>query len=178
VPGIKSEDKEQNGCPGDRDGDGIRDDKDACPDEKGKPDPDPDKNGCPSLVRVTKTEIVILQQVQFKTGSDVILPQSDELLTQVSAVLREHSEIKLIEVQGHTDNRGGAAYNKKLSERRATSVMRWLTQRGDIAASRLTAKGYGMDQPLDDNSTDAGRQRNRRVQFKITDMARPSEGIE
>jgi OOP family OmpA-OmpF porin len=178
VPGIKSDDKEQNGCPGDRDGDGIRDDKDACPDEKGKADPDPEKNGCPSLVRVTKTEILILQQVQFRTGSDVILPASDELLTQVSAVLREHPEIKQIEVQGHTDNRGSAGFNKKLSEKRAASVMRWLTQRGNIDASRLTAKGYGMDTPIDDNSTDAGRQKNRRVEFKITDMKRPSEGNE
>ncbi|HTQ03400.1 MAG TPA: OmpA family protein [Polyangiaceae bacterium] len=175
VPGVKSDDKEQNGCPGDRDGDGIRDDKDACPDEKGKPDPDPAKNGCPSLVRVTKTEIVILQQVQFKTGSDVILPASDELLGEVADVLREHPEIKNIEVQGHTDNRGSAAYNKKLSERRATSVVRWLTTRGDIDDSRLTPRGYGMDQPLDDNSTEAGRQRNRRVQFKITSMQRSGD---
>jgi len=175
VPGIHSDDPEQNGCPGDKDGDGIRDDKDACPEEKGKPDPDPQKNGCPSLVRVTKTEIVILQQVQFKTGSDVILPASDELLSQVAAVLREHDAIKQIEVQGHTDNRGGAAYNKKLSERRAVSVVRWLTERGEIPASRLTPKGYGMDQPLDDNATAEGRQRNRRVQFKITDMQRSGE---
>lgn len=175
VPGVHSDDKEQNGCPGDRDGDGIRDDKDACPDEKGKPDPDPQKNGCPSLVRVTKTEIVILQQVQFKTGSDVILPASDELLGQVAEVLREHPEIKNVEVQGHTDNRGSAAYNKKLSERRATSVVRWLTTRGQIDDSRLTPRGYGMDQPLDDNSTEAGRQRNRRVQFKITSMQRAGD---
>jgi outer membrane protein OmpA-like peptidoglycan-associated protein len=175
VPGIHSDDKEQNGCPGDKDGDGIRDDKDACPEEKGKPDPDPQKNGCPSLVRVTKNEIVILQQVQFKTGSDVILPASDELLGQVAAVLNEHPEVKHLEVQGHTDNRGSAAYNKKLSERRAASVVRWLTTRGGVDAGRLVAKGYGMVQPIDDNSTEAGRQRTRRVQFKITDMERSGD---
>ncbi len=175
VPGVHSEDKEQNGCPGDRDGDGIRDDKDACPDEKGKPDPDPKKNGCPSLVRVTKSEIVILQQVQFKTGSDVILPASDELLSEVAGVLRDHPEIKNIEVQGHTDNRGSAAYNKKLSQRRAASVVHWLTTRGEVDDSRLTPRGYGMDQPIEDNSTDEGRQKNRRVQFKITSMRRSGD---
>ncbi|MGC4093035.1 MAG: OmpA family protein [Polyangiaceae bacterium] len=178
IRGVVSEDPEKNGCPGDRDGDGIRDDKDACPDEKGKPDPDPKKNGCPSLVRVTKTEIAILQQVEFKTASDVILQRSDELLAQVSEVLREHPEIKSIEVQGHTDNRGAAAYNQKLSERRAKSVMRWLVERGSIDSSRLEAKGYGMDQPIDENSTEEGRQRNRRVQFKIIKMDKKAEPTE
>ncbi len=178
IPGIVSEDPEQNGCPGDRDHDGIRDDRDACPEEKGKPDPDPKKNGCPSLVRVTKTEITILQQVEFKTASDVILPRSDELLTQVADVLRQHPEIKKVEVQGHTDNRGAAAYNKKLSEKRAKSVVKWLVDRGEIDASRLEPKGYGMDVPIDDNSTEEGRQRNRRVQFKIVEQDKRTESAE
>jgi OmpA-OmpF porin, OOP family len=172
LKGVKSSDPEQNGCPGDTDGDGIRDDKDACPNEKGKPDPDPQKNGCPSLVRVTEKEILILQQVQFKTASDVILPASDELLQQVADVLREHPELKRMEVQGHTDNKGNAGYNQKLSQRRAASVVKWLTTRGGIDASRLDAKGYGMDQPVADNTTDEGRQKNRRVQFKILENSR------
>jgi len=126
-------------------------------------------------VRVTEKEIVILQQVQFKTASDVILKASDELLEQVSAVLREHPEIKLIEVQGHTDNRGNANYNQKLSERRAKSVVKWLTQRGSIDAERLEARGYGMDQPVAENTTEEGRQLNRRVQFKIATMNKPKK---
>jgi outer membrane protein OmpA-like peptidoglycan-associated protein len=174
VPGIASDDPERNGCPGDRDGDGIFDDKDACPAERGKPDPDPKKNGCPTMVRVTEREIVILQQVQFKTGSDQILPASDELLQQVADVFREHPEIKRIEIQGHTDNRGGKAFNQKLSERRAKSVMKWLVTRGEIPPERMEAKGYGMDQPLAENSTDEGRQMNRRVQFKILEIDKPS----
>ena len=173
LKGIKSSDPEQNGCPGDTDGDGIRDDKDACPNEKGKPDPDPSKNGCPKLVRVTNGEIVILQQVQFKTASDVILPVSDDLLEQVSGVLREHPEVTKLEVQGHTDNRGNAAFNKALSQRRAASVVKWLTKRGQIDASRLIPQGYGMDQPIDSNDTDEGRQKNRRVQFKILESSQP-----
>jgi outer membrane protein OmpA-like peptidoglycan-associated protein len=174
VPGIASDDPERNGCPGDTDGDGIFDDKDACPREKGKPDPDPTKNGCPTLVRVTEKEIVILQQVQFKTGSDQILPESDELLEQVAGVFREHPEITKVEIQGHTDNRGGAAFNQKLSERRAKSVVKWMVTRGEIAPERLEAKGYGMDQPLAENSTPEGRQMNRRVQFKIVEIDKPS----
>ena len=104
--------------------------------------------------------------------------RSDELLTQVAEVLREHPEIKKVEVQGHTDNRGAAAYNKKLSDRRAKSVVRWLVERGHIDADRLEPKGYGMDQPIDDNSTEEGRQRNRRVQFKIVSQDKRTESAE
>ncbi len=178
LKGVKSSDPEKNGCPPDTDGDGIRDDLDACPNEKGKPDPDPKKNGCPTLVRVTDKEILILQQVQFKTGSDVILKASDELLEQVSAVLREHPEIELIEVQGHTDNRGSATFNQGLSQRRAQSVLKWLVQKGSLEAGRFEAKGYGMDQPVAENTSDEGRQLNRRVQFKIVRVAKRAKPTE
>ena len=167
VKGVKSDNPVENGCPPDTDGDGIRDDVDACPNEKGVPDPEPSKNGCPKSVRVTEGEIVILDQVQFKTGSAVILPVSDDLLRQVAAVLVEHPEIAKVEVQGHTDNRGGKAYNRKLSQKRADSVKKWLVNYGQIDGGRLSARGYGPDEPLSDNSTPEGRQKNRRVQFKI-----------
>jgi OmpA-OmpF porin, OOP family len=167
LKGVQTDDPSTNGCPPDTDGDGIRDDVDACPKEKGKADPDPQKNGCPVSVRVTDDEIVILDQVQFKTGSAVILKASDDLLQQVSAVLAEHPEILKVEVQGHTDNRGGKKYNKKLSDKRAAAVVKWLTKRGNVDATRLASHGYGMEEPLTDNDTAEGRQKNRRVQFKI-----------
>jgi OmpA-OmpF porin, OOP family len=171
LKGVRSDDPTQNGCPPDSDGDGIRDDVDACPNEKGKPSDDPQKNGCPTSVRVTEAEIVILDQVQFKTASAEILPASDELLQQVSAVLSEHPEIRKVEVQGHTDNRGGKQYNLKLSERRAAAVVKWLVKKGGIDATRLTSHGYGMEEPIADNDTPEGRQKNRRVQFKIVEKA-------
>ncbi len=167
LKGVKSPDPSINGCPPDTDGDGIRDDVDACPNEKGKPNADPTKNGCPTLVRVTEQEITILEQVQFKTGSAVILKASDDLLFQVSVVLAEHPEIVRLEVQGHTDNRGGKKYNQKLSEKRAAAVMSWLIKRGNVDPGRLSSRGYGMDEPIADNDTPEGRQKNRRVQFKI-----------
>ena len=166
LAGLKTSDPATNGCPGDRDGDTIRDDKDACPDERGKPDPDPEKNGCPVAVRVTETEIVILQQVQFDTGKATIKKVSDPLLEEVSQVLKEHPEIARIEVQGHTDNRGPAKLNEKLSQGRADSVMKALVARG-VEQDRLSAKGYGPNVPIADNKTEEGRQKNRRVQFNI-----------
>jgi outer membrane protein OmpA-like peptidoglycan-associated protein len=176
IKGVKNDDPTLNGCPPDTDGDGIRDDVDACPNEKGKADPDPTKNGCPTSVRVTDNEIIILEQVQFKTGSAVILKASDDLLFQVAVVLAEHPEILKIEVQGHTDNRGGKKYNQKLSEKRAAAVVKWLTKKGNVDAGRLSSHGYGMDEPMTDNDTAENRQKNRRVQFKILDKtSRKSE---
>jgi outer membrane protein OmpA-like peptidoglycan-associated protein len=174
IPGVATSDPATNGCPPDTDGDGIRDDKDACPQEKGKEDPDPKKNGCPVGVRVTDTEIVILQQVQFDTGRATIRPVSFPLLDEVAGVLKDHPEILKIEVQGHTDIRGARAYNLKLSQNRADSVMKALAQRG-ITVERMQAKGLGPDVPVGDNKTEAGRQQNRRVQFNILEKAKKQQ---
>lgn len=165
VKGVADPDPAKNGCPGDKDGDGIRDDKDACPEQKGPADPDPSKNGCPT-VRVFAGEIVILQQVQFDTAKATIKKVSDPLLDQVAQVMREHPEIVKIEVQGHTDSKGNAQGNLRLSQDRADSVRKALIKR-KIDGARLTAKGYGQTVPIADNDTDEGRQKNRRVQFKI-----------
>jgi outer membrane protein OmpA-like peptidoglycan-associated protein len=72
-----------------------------------------------------------------------------------------------IELQGHTDSKGSESYNQKLSERRATTVSGYLTDKG-IAASRITIKGFGETVPKYDNETAEGRAQNRRVEFLIT----------
>jgi outer membrane protein OmpA-like peptidoglycan-associated protein len=170
VKGVASPDPKQNGCPPDTDGDGIPDDKDACPNEKGKPNTDPKKNGCPNSVRVVDSQVVILEQVQFDTGKATIKPVSEQLLDEVAAVVKEHPEFLRLEVQGHTDSAGSKALNRKLSQARAEAVKNALIGRG-IAESRLTARGYGPDQPIGNNKTADGRQTNRRVQFKSLEIA-------
>ncbi|AKV00540.1 outer membrane protein OmpA [Labilithrix luteola] len=166
--GVADADPKKNGCPPpvDTDKDGIFDPEDACPNERGPSDPDPKKNGCPKAVVVTANEIIILQQVQFDTGKATIKKESDPLLDEVGGVLKDHPEITKIEVQGHTDDRGAAALNKKLSQQRADAIVVALAKRG-IEKDRLTAKGYGPDKPIDTNKTEAGRAKNRRVQFQI-----------
>ena len=166
VKGIVTQDPATNGCPGDTDGDGIKDDKDACPNERGGADKDPTKNGCPKSVRVTDGEIIILQQVQFDSGRATIKKVSDALLDEVAGVFKEHMEITRVEIQGHTDNTGKAKENLKLSQDRAESVKKALVKRG-IDDARLSPKGFGQDVTIADNKTEAGRQKNRRVQFKI-----------
>jgi outer membrane protein OmpA-like peptidoglycan-associated protein len=166
VAGFASDDPAKNGCPLDTDGDGILDTKDACPSEHGKATDDPRTNGCPVAVRVEGTQIVLLQQVVFETGRAEIKQDSFNLLGQVVSVLKEHPDIARVAVDGHTDNRGAEKTNIALSQRRALSVVRWLTEHG-IDARRLEARGFGPRRPLADNATEPGRARNRRVEFLI-----------
>lgn len=174
VPGEKNEDPTKNGCPPDRDGDSIIDKDDACPDDPGPADPDPKKNGCP-LARIEGGQVKITQQVKFKTNSAEILRESDPVLIAVAQILKDHPELTKVRVEGHTDNRGAAAYNKNLSNRRAASVVQWLTKYG-IEKKRLTSKGFGLEKPIDTNETDEGRANNRRVEFHIesTGEAKPA----
>ena len=169
-PGPPNKDLKKHGCPPppDRDGDGIIDSEDACPDDAGPPNSDPSKNGCPKAIKV-KGEIRIMEQVQFDTRKSTIRSESHALLNEVKDILAKNPDITKVRVEGHTDNRGGAAYNLKLSKARAKSVMDWLTRNG-IAPERLESEGYGQTVPIDTNSTDTGRQNNRRVQFKILEQ--------
>lgn len=179
-PGVKTDDPKTNGCPApkDTDGDGILDPVDACPEVPGPANEDPKKNGCP-VARVEKGQIRILEQVQFAYNSDRILKASDYILEAVQKVLTDNPEIKLVEVQGHTDNKGGDQYNLNLSKRRAASVMKWLTGKG-IDKKRLQSKGFGKKNPIDTNDTEEGRANNRRVEFHILKQdkleAPPAEG--
>ncbi|HJL19148.1 MAG TPA: OmpA family protein [Sandaracinaceae bacterium LLY-WYZ-13_1] len=127
-----------------------------------------------SLVRVRRRQIVIRRQVNFATDSAEILPSSTELLSEVADVIMRHPELTEIEIQGHTDNRGGRQHNQELSQRRAEAVRDWLVRAG-VDASRLEARGYGQENPLVPNITAANRARNRRVQFVIREQAEPEE---
>lgn len=165
VKGVSATDPKKNGCPADSDGDGIDDPQDACPDEAGKPNADPKENGCP-VVHITKGEIKINDKVQFDTGKATIKDASGPLLDQIAQVMKDHPEIKKIEVQGHTDDQGKKYFNQQLSAARAQAVMKALQERG-VDETRMTSKGYGQEAPIADNATDEGRTKNRRVQFKI-----------
>ncbi|WP_231511319.1 OmpA family protein [Chondromyces apiculatus] len=167
IPGPPDANPRHNGCPkDDKDQDGIPDAVDMCPNEKGYPSEKLDEYGCPKTLRVTDQEVRLLQQIQFDFDSARIKPISDEILDEITQALKDHPEILHVEVQGHTDESGTKAYNRSLSQRRAEAVRQALITRG-VDPDRLSAKGYGRDVPLDNNETDEGRQKNRRVQFKI-----------
>ena len=167
--GVASDDAAKNGCPApkDSDGDGIIDDVDACPDEKGVSSADPKKNGCPK-VRLVGQKIDILERIEFDTAKATIRPESEGVLKAVLQVLKDYPSIKKLSIEGHTDNRGGKAFNTRLSRNRAAAVRKWLIDHG-IDAARLTSAGYGPSKPRDSNDTEEGRQNNRRVEFNIVE---------
>jgi outer membrane protein OmpA-like peptidoglycan-associated protein len=119
-----------------------------------------------SLVTLSKKEIVISQQVRFETNSAEIVASSDPLLREIADVMLRNQQVELVEIQGHTDNTGGAERNKALSQERADAVRTWLVNAG-VPEERLEAKGYGPDHPLTPNKTAADRAKNRRVQLII-----------
>lgn len=110
-------------------------------------------------------ESVTLEGVHFETNSARLSPESDAILDPVAASLQAHPELR-VEVQGHTDGVGSAAYNLKLSQARADAVHDYLIMHG-VAAEELTAKGYGLTRPVATNSTAEGRARNRRVVLEV-----------
>jgi len=112
---------------------------------------------------INKTGHVAVYGIHFDTGKSAILPESEDSLKQILALLTQNAALK-IRVEGHTDNQGTPAANQTLSEKRAQAVMGWLIANG-VDAVRLTAKGLGQTDPVADNSTDDGRAKNRRVEL-------------
>jgi OmpA-OmpF porin, OOP family len=166
-----------SGCPHvrDTDHDGIPDDVDKCPTEPETYNGFQDADGCPDkgpvAVEMTDGAINVHDRVDFATLSDKIEgAKSFQVLDAVAGVMLGHKEILAIEVQGHTDGAGIAEQNRKLSQRRAESVVKYLTGKG-VEPGRLTAKGYGPDKPIADNKTAVGRAKNRRVEFIVVKKA-------
>lgn len=106
-----------------------------------------------------------LDFVAFETGANTLTVESKHQADDLVSILNRYPTLK-IEIGGHTDNTGDAAANKTLSQQRAEIVKTYLVAQG-IAADRLTAVGYGSSKPADSNDTDAGREKNRRTEFRI-----------
>ena len=135
----------------DSDGDGVLDDADRCP-------------GTPAGTRVDARgcEVIVLKGVNFATNSARLTPGSLATLDAAAETLRRNGA--RTEVAGYTDDRGSEASNRKLSQSRAEAVRRYLVSKG-VEPARLTARGYGEDNPLAENSTESGRAANRRVEL-------------
>jgi len=165
--------EDEDGCPDlDNDKDRILDKDDKCPNEPETYNGFEDEDGCPDRGRVvvTDTAIEILDMIYFEYDKAIIKPQSYPILDAVAATLQGNPSISLIEIQGHTDERGDDAYNLDLSDRRAHAVEKYLTDKG-VDAKRLTAQGYGETQPIDRAHNETAWAKNRRVAFLILKRA-------
>ena len=161
-PNVKGVARYQ-GCPiPDTDGDGVNDEEDKCPNEAG-----PASNfGCPVI------DVVVVEKVNkaaknifFATGSAKLLAKSYNSLKDVAQILKDNPSYK-IDVDGYTDITGNADKNQVLSESRAASVKQYLIGNG-VDESRIVSTGHGINDPIADNKTVAGRAKNRRVEMKL-----------
>jgi len=119
-------------------------------------------------ILLKKVEIgtrIVLNNIFYDFNKATLRPESEAELDRLYKLLNENPSLK-IEISGHTDNVGSAAYNQKLSESRAKSVVNYLFDKG-IDKTRLTFKGYGFNRPIAKNNTEEGRQQNRRTEFEI-----------
>ncbi len=182
------------GCvPKDGDQDGVPDDFDKCPTEAGTingcPDPDPDRDGinapndkcpdkaetkngfedddgCPDEVpEKIKKFTGVIKGIEFDLGKDTIRRVSVPVLENALLVLNEYPKTR-IEISGHSDTTGARDFNVELSKKRADSVKAWFVSKG-IDEKRIETRGAGPDEPIADNKTNAGRQQNRRIEFKL-----------
>lgn len=160
VPGVAR----YQGCPiPDTDGDGVNDEEDKCPNEAG-----PASNyGCPVIEAVVLEKVnKAAQNIFFETGSSKLLQKSFNSLEEVATIMKQNPSYK-VSIEGHTDNTGGDELNQKLSESRAASVKEYLLTHG-VDEGKITSSGYGLSNPIADNTTAAGRAKNRRVEMKMT----------
>lgn len=116
-----------------------------------------------------KNEVVINQQINFEFGKSTILPDSFFILDEVTDILLRNPQLKQVRVEGHTDDVGGVERNQVLSEDRALAVAKYLLEHG-VEPNRVQSQGFGLSKPIASNKTDAGRAKNRRVQFRIIEQ--------
>jgi OOP family OmpA-OmpF porin len=141
----------------DSDGDGVVDSKDKCPDTP--PNTRVDGDGCPI------PKVVRLEGVTFEFNKTRLRPDSQTILNWVVGIMKKYPDMQ-VELGGYTDSIGSAAYNLKLSQKRAEAVKAYLVEKS-IDAGRIQAKGYGKENPVASNKTDEGREFNRRVELHI-----------
>jgi outer membrane protein OmpA-like peptidoglycan-associated protein len=118
------------------------------------------------VIRTPEGLKIMINSIQFEFDKADLLPESFRILDRLITKLDKFPTYK-VRIVGHTDAIGTEEYNQGLSERRASSVYRYLVD-NDVAKERLTTEGKGEVQPIDDNETEAGRARNRRVEFYLS----------
>ncbi len=152
---------------------------DSCPNDPETYNGFEDEDGCPDRgnVVIEENQIIILEKIYFATNSAEILKKSFPIVDAVSATLVGNPQLKLVEIQGHADERSSDQYNIDLTRDRAASVRQALIQRG-VEPDRLRSAGYGERCPVDPAHNAAAWEKNRRVEFKIIETEMGPTGVE
>jgi outer membrane protein OmpA-like peptidoglycan-associated protein len=135
----------------------------------------------PPKVIVKDNKIEITEKIQFEYNKATILPASFALLDEISTTIKKNPHIKKVAIEGHASSEGGQAHNLKLSDERAKSVMKHLVEKGGLKNEMFTAKGFGSQKPLVDDSDKVTKgkskedaenlhEKNRRVEFNIVEQ--------
>jgi outer membrane protein OmpA-like peptidoglycan-associated protein/tetratricopeptide (TPR) repeat protein len=163
----------------DRDGDGIADAIDKCPDEAEIYNGVEDTDGCPDEAPgwVVGREIRLKEQIPFAHDSDRVEARADATLSWLARLLVTHPEIGVVSIEGHTDDVGAADYNLDLSKRRAHTVVKELVARG-VNAARVRERGFGQTRPKVLGVDDQARALNRRVEILAEGGLGPSAASE
>jgi OOP family OmpA-OmpF porin len=140
-----------------------------------EPEPVPDP---PKRVVVENNKIVISEKIQFDFNKATIKPESDSLMEEIIKVLKDAPHIKKVAIEGHTSGEGKDKYNLKLSDQRAKAVMDYLVSKGALPKEMFTAKGFGETKMIADESTEEGREKNRRVEFNIIEQTVTEKKVE
>ncbi|MCB9555839.1 MAG: OmpA family protein [Deltaproteobacteria bacterium] len=167
--------EDDDGCPDpDNDRDGVPDAQDKCPNKPETINGYRDDDGCPDRgkvnVQIQADKIVITKKIYFATALARIKTRSFSIVDQVALVLRANPQVKGVRIEGHTDGRGDAKRNLRLSQKRAEAVRDRLIAQG-VEPTRLIAVGFGSRKPIASNKTRRGRAANRRVEFIILERA-------
>ena len=182
-PNIKG--TQDDGCPSklevqnvaeniDLDNDGIPNALDQCPEDAETFNNYNDYDGCPDEIpEELKNLIGIQTAIQFETDTADLKPKSIPELQTIAELLLQYPTTQII-VEGHTDRKGTAKHNQRLSDRRATAVRNWIIGQG-VGKSRILTKGYGFREPIASNETEDGRAQNRRVEINCYQCEIPDD---
>lgn len=156
-----------SGCPDpDPDRDGVKGANDQCPAEVETKNGFQDEDGCPDVLpEKVKKYSGVIPGIEFDLGKATVRPASLPTLDEAAGVLKEFAQLR-VSISGHTDNVGDRQRNVDLSRQRADAVKAYLVSKG-VAAERIETRGAGPDEPVADNKLQAGRQKNRRIEFKL-----------
>lgn len=142
------------------------------------PPPQEEPPAEPPRVELRDNKIEFSEKIQFEVNKATIKEESFSLLHDIAEVIKKNPHVKKISIEGHASAEGNAAYNKRLSDARAKAVLDHLVKKEGVEASRLVAKGWGVEKPIAPNDTEENREKNRRVEFLVVEQEVTQKKVE